>query len=104
MPCVPVLEGFFCAIQDGSYMRIDVDLALINSKPYASPFRPSKLAGPREHIVFVHLKDDLVQGASGSFFLEQLRLLINRGVRNFVIDLLEAAGIDARGVGGLAAA
>ncbi len=85
-------------------MRIDVDLALINPRPYASPLRLLKLAGPREHIVVVHLRGDLAQGGGVSFFLEQLRLLINRGFRNFVIDLLDASYIDARGVGGLAAA
>ena len=38
------------------------------------------------------------------FFLEQIRLLISRGFRNFVIDLLDAEIIDTQGVGSLAAA
>ena len=85
-------------------MRIDVDLTLANPKPYATALRASKLDGVKGPIVVVHLKGNFVQGAGVSFFLEQLRLLIGRGARLFVIDLLSAACIDVRGVGALAAA
>lgn len=81
-----------------------MDLALANPRPYASPLRPSKAGGTEKHFVVMHLKGELVKGAGVSFFLQQLRLLIGRGVRHFVIDLLEASCIDARGVGALAAA
>ena len=85
-------------------MRIDVDLALVNPKPYATPLRPSKSDSRSEPVVVMHLSGDLVQGSGVYFFLEQLRLLMHRGIRNFVIDLRNASGIDNRGVGGLAAA
>lgn len=85
-------------------MRIDVDVALVSPKPYATPLRPSKSVSTREHLVVMHLSGALVQGAGVYFFLDQIRLLIGRGIRNFVIDLLEAGSIDTRGVGGLAAA
>jgi anti-sigma B factor antagonist len=85
-------------------MRIDVDLALVNPKPYATPLRPSKSVSTKEPVVVMHLSGALVQGSGVYFFLEQIRLFISRGVRNFVIDLLEAVSIDNRGVGGLAAA
>lgn len=85
-------------------MRIDVDVALVNPKPYATPLRPSKSLGLREPLVVMHLSGALVQGAGVYFFLDQIRLLIGRGIRNFVIDLLEAGSMDTRGVGGLAAA
>ena len=81
-----------------------MDLALINPKPYATALRPSKSLNAREPVVVLHLKGPLVQGASVCFFLDQLRLLISRGIRSFVIDLLHADCIDARGVGSLAAA
>lgn len=85
-------------------MRIDVDLALVNPKPYATALRTSKSQNSGEPVVVMHLNGALVQGASVCFLLEQLRLLISRGVRGFVIDLLQADCIDARGVGSLAAA
>jgi anti-anti-sigma factor len=85
-------------------VRIDVDLALVNPKPYATPLRPSKSISSREPVVVMHLRGALVQGSGVYFFLEQLQWLISRGIRKFVIDLLEAEYIDARGVGGLAAA
>ena len=85
-------------------MRIDVDLTLVSPKPYATPLRPSQSVGSGEPVVVMHLKGALVEGPGVYFFLEQLRLLISRGIRSFVIDLLQADLIDARGVGGLAAA
>jgi anti-anti-sigma regulatory factor len=85
-------------------MRIDVDLALNSPKPYSTPLRPSKSVGKADPVVVVHLSGALVQGSGVYFFLEQVRLLIGRGIRNIVIDLLNAEVIDNRGVGGLAAA
>lgn len=85
-------------------MRIDVDVALVNPKPFATPLRPSKSVSTREPVVVIHLSGALVQGAGVYFFLDQIRQLIGRGIRTFVVDLLEAGSIDARGVGGLAAA
>ncbi|MEJ2009430.1 MAG: STAS domain-containing protein [Acidobacteriota bacterium] len=85
-------------------MRIDLDVILIDPKPFVTPFRPSEFDHRAENVVVVHLKGSLVQGPAVSFFLEQIRLLVSRGVSNFVIDLLEAGYIDSRGVGGLAAA
>ena len=84
-------------------MRIDVDLTLTDPKPYATALRPSKLASNGEPVVVMHLSGALVQGAGVSFFLEQVRLLVGRGIRSLVVDLLEVANIDNRGVGGLAA-
>jgi hypothetical protein len=57
-----------------------------------------------EDIVVMHLRGSLVRGAAVSFFLEQVRLLIGRGVCNLAIDSLEAECIDNKGAGGLAAA
>ena len=85
-------------------MRIDVDINLIDPKPFVRSLRPSGLDRMAENIVVIHLRGSLVQGAAVSFFLEQIRLLLGRGVRNFVIDLLGAELIDGRGVGSLAAA
>ena len=85
-------------------MRIDLDIVLSNPKPLASSLRPSELVHTTENVVVVHVRGPLVQGASVSFFLEQIRLLVGRGISNFVIDLLDAAILDDRGVGGLAAA
>jgi anti-sigma B factor antagonist len=103
MLSVPAAGVLFDENQENLSVRIDVDFALVNPRAYATPLRPSKLHGTTEHIVLVHLRGNLVQGAGVSFFLEQIRLLISRGVRNFVIDLLGATCIDASGVGGLAA-
>ncbi len=85
-------------------MRIDVDINLIDPKPFVRSLRPSGLDRMAENIVVIHLRGSLVQGAAVSFFLEQIRLLVGRGISNFVIDLLDASNIDDRGVGGLAAA
>jgi anti-anti-sigma regulatory factor len=85
-------------------VRIDVDLALVNRRPYATPLRPSNSEISREPVVVMHLSGALVQGSGVSFFLEQLRMLIARGIKRFVVDLLQADFVDARGVGGLAAA
>jgi len=85
-------------------MRIDLDVTLIDPKPFVSPLRPSEFDYMAENIVVIHLRGSLVQGGAVSFFLEQIRLLVSRGVSNFVIDLLDTAYIDSRGVGGLAAA
>lgn len=85
-------------------MRIDIGLALVSPKPYSTPPRTSKPASSTEPVVVMHLTGALVQGPGVCFFLEQVRLLIGRGIRHFVIDLLEADCIDVRGVGGLAAA
>lgn len=85
-------------------MRIDLGLSLTNPKPYATALRPSKSATEGEPVVVIHLSGDLVQGAGVSFFLEQVRLLVGRGIRGFAVDLLEVASIDNHGVGCLAAA
>jgi len=85
-------------------MRIDLDIILINPKPLASSLRPSELIHMTEDIIVIHVRGPLVQGAPVSFFLEQIRLLVGRGISNFVIDLLDAVSLDDRGVGGLAAA
>jgi anti-anti-sigma regulatory factor len=85
-------------------MRIDVYLALVNPKPHATSFRPSKSARTAKPLVVIHLSGTLEQGPCVCFFLEQVRVLVSRGIRNFVIDLLEAEIIDAQGVGSLAAA
>lgn len=85
-------------------MRVDVDIVLAGPKPYATPLRPSQSNHVPGNIVVMHLKGALVQGPSVSFFLRQVRLLIGRGISNFVIDLLDATSIDSRGAGGLAAA
>lgn len=85
-------------------MRIDVDLALVNPKPHTTSLRPSKSVRTTETLVVMHLRGVLGQGPGVCFFLEQIRLLISRGIRNFVIDLLEAEIIDTQGVGSLAAA
>jgi anti-anti-sigma factor len=90
--------------QEGPCMRIDLDVVLVNPKPFATPLRPSHYVRTAEHIVVLHLRGALVEGAAVSFFLEQIRLLLSRGVRNFVVDLLGAELIDTRGVGSLAAA
>lgn len=84
-------------------MRIDVDLALTNPKPYVTVLRPPKSESNGEPVVVMHLSGNLVEGAGVSFFLEQVRLLVARGIRSFVVDLLEVANFDKRGVGGLAA-
>jgi anti-anti-sigma regulatory factor len=84
--------------------RIDVDLALVNPKPHATSLRPSKSVRTGETLVVMHLSGVLGQGPGVCFFLEQIRLLISRGIRNFVIDLREAEIIDTHGVGSLAAA
>jgi anti-anti-sigma factor len=85
-------------------VRIDVDLALVSPKPYATSLRPSKSVSSMEPVVVMHLSGALVKGSGVYFFLEQLQLLLARGIRKFVIDLLDAEFIDARGVRGLAAA
>lgn len=85
-------------------MRIDVDVALVNPKPFATPLRPSQSVNTREPLVVMHLSGALVQGVGVYFFLDQIRQLLGRGIRNFVIDLLEVGAIDTRGVGGLASA
>lgn len=85
-------------------MQIDLDVVLVNHKPYAKPPRALELTSTPKNVAVMHLQGPLVQGATVSFFLEQVRLLIGRGVSNLVIDLLEAESIDERGVGGLAAA
>lgn len=85
-------------------MRIDLDVVLVNHKPYTKPFRTLDLASTPNDIAIIHLQGPLVKGAAVSFFLDQVRLLITKGVSNIVIDLLEAERIDDRGVGGLAAA
>lgn len=85
-------------------MRIDVDVALVDPKPYATALRPANSLSTREPLVVMHLSGHLVEGAGVYFFLDQIRQLIGRGIRNFVIDLLKAGSIDTRGVGGLAAA
>lgn len=84
-------------------MRIDMDLALTSPKPYATALRSSKSATEGEPVVVMHLSGDLVQGAGVSFFLENVRQLMGRGVRSFVVDLLQVASVDNIGVGGLAA-
>lgn len=85
-------------------MRVDLDVVLVNPHPFATSLRPSELNHMAENIAVIHLKGSLIQGAAVSFFLDQIRLLVGRGISNFVIDLLEAASIDSRGVGSLAAA
>ena len=85
-------------------MRVDVDIVLAGPKPYATPLRGSGSNHVPGNIVVMHLKGPLVQGPAVSFFLRQVRLLIGRGVGNFVIDLLDAPYIYSRGVGSLAAA
>ncbi len=85
-------------------MRIDLDIILVNPKPLASSLRPSELVQMTENLVVIHVRGPLIQGVAVSFFLEQIRLLVGRGISNFVIDLLDAASVDDRGVGGLAAA
>jgi len=85
-------------------MRIDLDIILINPKPRVTSLRPSEWVHLAEDVVVMHVSGPLVQGAPVTFFLEQIRLLVSRGIRNFVIDLLDAPYIDDRGVGGLAAA
>jgi anti-anti-sigma regulatory factor len=85
-------------------VRIDLDVFLVNPKPYTTPLRASDFTRTKRDVVVMHLRGSLVQGAAVSFFLEQVRVLVGRGVSNLVIDLLDAARIDNRGVGGLAAA
>jgi len=85
-------------------MRIDLGLSLTNPKPYATALRPSKSVTEGEPVVVMHLSGDLVQGAGVSFFLEQVRLLVGRGIRSFVVDLQEVSSLDNHGVGCLAAA
>lgn len=85
-------------------MRVDLDVVLVDSQPFATSPRPSELNHMAENVAVIHLKGSLIQGAAVSFFLDQIRLLVARGICNFVIDLLEAPSIDSRGVGSLAAA
>ncbi|HXH49134.1 MAG TPA: STAS domain-containing protein [Terriglobia bacterium] len=85
-------------------MRIDVDLALVNPKPHATSLRPSKSGSTSEPLVVMHLSGVLGQGPCACFFLEQIRLLTGRGIRNFVINLLNVEIIDTQGVGSLSAA
>lgn len=84
-------------------MRIDLDLSLTNPRPYATALHPSKSATEGEPVIVIHLSGDLVQGAGASFFLEQVRQLVRRGIRSFVVDLLEVASLDNYGIGCLAA-
>ena len=85
-------------------MRVDVDIVLAGPKPHTTPLRPSEFVHIKGNIAVMHLKGALVQGPAVSFFLRQVRLLIGRGINNFVVDLLGATYIDSRGAGGLAAA
>lgn len=85
-------------------MRIDLDVVLNDSRPFTTSLRPSEFAHAAENVAVVHLRGSLVQGPSASFFLDQIRLLVDRGVNHIVIDLLEAERIDSRGIGSLAAA
>lgn len=85
-------------------MRIDLDVVLNDSRPFTTPLRPSEFTHTSENVVVVHLKGSLMQGPAASFFLDQIRSLVDRGVNHFVIDLLEAERIDNRGIGSLAAA
>lgn len=85
-------------------MRIDLEVVLVDHRPYTKPPRELELTSTPKDIAVMHLQGSLVKGAAVSFFLEQVRLLIGRGVSNLVIDLIEADSIDERGVGGLAAA
>lgn len=85
-------------------MRVDLDVLLVDPKPFVTSLRPAEFDSTTENVAVVHLKGSLIQGAPVSFFLDQIRLLIDRGISNFVIDLLDTASIDSRGVGSLAAA
>lgn len=85
-------------------MRVDLDVILIDPQPIATQLRPSEVDRMAENVVVMHLKGPLVQGAAVSFFLDQIRLLIDRGIGNFAIDLHDVQSIDSRGVGSLAAA
>ncbi|HEX5411908.1 MAG TPA: STAS domain-containing protein [Terriglobia bacterium] len=85
-------------------IRIDVDVALVNPKPNATLLRSSKSGKTAEAMAVLHVNGALAEGPCVCFFLEQIRLLIARGIRNFVIDLTKTDFIDARGVGSLAAA
>lgn len=85
-------------------MRIDLDVILNSSRPFTTPLRPLEFLHTTENVVVVHLRGFLVQGAATSFFLDQIRLLVERGAGNFVIDLLGVERIDSRGIGSLAAA
>lgn len=85
-------------------MRIDLDVILSDSRLFTTPLHPSEFAYAAENIVVVHLKGSLIQGPAASFFLDQIRVLVDRGVNRFVIDLLGAERIDSRGIGSLAAA
>lgn len=102
MPPVPAWGGE--KQHKGVFMRIDLDINLIDPKPFVGPLHPSDLDQMMGNVVVIHLKGSLVQGAAVSFFLEQIRLLVGRGISNLVIDLLHASNIDDRGAGGLAAA
>lgn len=53
-------------------MRIDVDVAMFNPKPFATPPRPSKSMSTREPVVAIHLIGALVQGAGNCFSLDQV--------------------------------
>lgn len=85
-------------------MRVDVNIILAGPKPYATSLRPSESNHVTGNVVVMHLKGPLVQGPAVTFFLDQVRLLVCRGIINFVVDLAAAADIDSRGAGGLAAA
>jgi|YelNatPaOPRAMG01_1025707.scaffolds.fasta_scaffold74256_2 anti-anti-sigma regulatory factor len=85
-------------------MRIDMDVALVDPKPHATPLRPSEFDNSAEHFAVIHVKGPLVEGEGVRFFLEQIRLLIGRGVGRFVIDLDGVPLVDRGGVYALAAA
>lgn len=85
-------------------MRIDLDVVLNDPRPSTTPLRPSEFTRTTENVVIVHLRGFLIQGAATSFFLDQIRMLVDRGIGNLVIDLLDVERVDSRGIGSLAAA
>jgi len=85
-------------------MRIDVDLALADPRPGATPLRASEFDNSDAHLAVIHVNGPLAEGEGVRFFLDQVRLLIGRGIGIFVIDLEGAPRVDRAGVCALAAA